>query len=440
MNADAPAGETLLCARGLRAGYGKTEALRGLDADVPAGGVLAILGENGSGKSTFLKVVARILPAISGELLFDGSPLASRPRRETARRIAYVPQSVDLVFPIRALDLVLQGRAPRSRSFSADSAEDRARALEAMRACDVEDLAERDASALSGGETRRVFLARALAQEAEVWLLDEPTAGLDPRHRLEFLDVLRRTHAEKGGTILLVTHELGLAAEIADRVLLLRHGRALASGPPAAALSAENLRRAFDVEFRVGGSGFQVVGPVPGRAGVSSKPGSPTTYVSRSLRRRAAPASMAAFSMAWFRKVREPEGAARASREQGPRGPLGQVRQLPADPLQQGARAQLQDLPQVRLPLPPLRTRAPADALRRRGVRGARRRPALDRPAAVPRHEAVPRPAEGVRGVGRHLRRHRDRRRARSRRSRSSSARWSSSSSAARWARSSARR
>ncbi len=125
-----------------------------------------------------------------------------------------------------------------------------------MRACDVEGLAQRDASALSGGETRRVFLARALAQEAEIWLLDEPTAGLDPRHRLEFLEVLRRIHRERRGTVLLVTHELDLAAELADRVLLLRQGRALASGPPAEALTPENLRRAFDVGSGSGSASF----------------------------------------------------------------------------------------------------------------------------------------------------------------------------------------
>jgi iron complex transport system ATP-binding protein len=247
-------------ARGLRAGYGRAEALRGLDVRVAAGEIVAILGENGSGKSTFLKVVARILNPTAGEVRLDGVPLPSLPRRHSARRIAYVPQSVDLVFPIRALDLVLQGRAPHARGFSADSAEDRERALAAMRACDVEGLAERDASALSGGETRRVFLARALAQEAEIWLLDEPTAGLDPRHRLEFLDVLRRTHRERGGTVLLVTHELDLAAQLADRVVLLRHGRALAAGPPREALTPENLRRAFDVEFQVRDSTFRVEG------------------------------------------------------------------------------------------------------------------------------------------------------------------------------------
>ena len=241
----------LLEARGVSAAYGATPALDGVDAVFGRGELVAILGENGSGKSTFLKVIARIVPARAGDVFLEGRPLDGFPRRATARRIAYLPQSTDLVFPIRCLDLVLQGRAPHARGFSADSAEDRDRAVAAMRACDVEALAERDASALSGGETRRVFLARALAQEAEIWLLDEPTSGLDPRHRLEFLELVARVRADRETTVLLVTHEIDLAGEIADRVVLLRRGRALAEGSPDETLTPDRLREAFGVESRI---------------------------------------------------------------------------------------------------------------------------------------------------------------------------------------------
>jgi iron complex transport system ATP-binding protein len=247
-----------ISARGLTARYGNAPALTGLDAEIASGEIVAVLGENGSGKSTLLKVLARVLPPSGGEIRFGGRPLESIPRRETARTIAYVPQSVDLVFPIRSLDLVLQGRAPHGRGFVAESAEDRRRALEAMRACDVEALAERDAAALSGGERRRVFLARALAQEAEVWLLDEPTAGLDPRHRLEYLETLWRVHGERRTTVLLVTHEIGLASVLASRVLLLRGGRTVAEGPRETVLTAESLGRAFGVPFEDTGRGFSL--------------------------------------------------------------------------------------------------------------------------------------------------------------------------------------
>lgn len=248
----------LIEARGLCADYGRTPALDGLDASVPAGEIVAILGENGSGKSTLLKVLARVLRPSGGSLELSGRPLQSFPRRETARRIAYVPQSVDLVFPILCLDLVLQGRAPYGRGFVAETAEDRERALAAMRACDVEGLSGRDASALSGGERRRVFLARALAQEAEVWLLDEPTAGLDPRHRLQFLETLWRVHGERRTTVLLVTHEIALAAELASRVLLLKAGRTIAQGLRSDVLTADNLGRAYTTPFEKRGSRFEV--------------------------------------------------------------------------------------------------------------------------------------------------------------------------------------
>jgi iron complex transport system ATP-binding protein len=241
----------VLEARSLRASYGATRALDGLDAEVRRGELVALLGENGSGKSTFLKVIARIVAPEAGELLLEGRPLAAVGRRESARRIAYLPQSLDFVFPIQCLDFVLQGRAPHAKGFSAESAEDRERAIAAMRACDVERLADRDAAALSGGERRRVFLARALAQDAEIWLLDEPTSGLDLRHRLEFLGLLDRTHAERGTTVLLVTHEIDLAGDLADRVILLRRGRALAVGRPDQTLTPDRVREAFGVESRI---------------------------------------------------------------------------------------------------------------------------------------------------------------------------------------------
>src|SRR5204862_6935360 len=164
----------LLEARGVCAAYGATPALDGVDAVFGRGELVAILGENGSGKSTFLKVIARIVPARAGDVFLEGRPLDGFPRRATARRIAYLPQSTDLVFPIRCLHLVLQGRAPHARGLPADSADDRDPAAPPLQACDVEALAERDASALSGGETRRVFLARALAQEAERCPLAQP--------------------------------------------------------------------------------------------------------------------------------------------------------------------------------------------------------------------------------------------------------------------------
>jgi iron complex transport system ATP-binding protein len=133
-----------------------------------------------------------------------------------------------------------------------------------MAACDVADLSERDASALSGGEKRRVFLARALAQEASIWLLDEPTSGLDPRHRLQFLELLQRVHRERGTTVVLVSHDIDLAFELAEEVLLLTRGRALAQGPPASVLTPDLLGAAFGARFEVHGGGLKAVAALPG--------------------------------------------------------------------------------------------------------------------------------------------------------------------------------
>jgi iron complex transport system ATP-binding protein len=252
-----------IAASGLSAAYGSTKALMGLDTTIEAGRILVLLGENGSGKSTFLKIVARIIEPTAGTLALEGRPLSELPRRETARRIAYVPQSVDLVFPIRCEDLVLQGRAPYGRGFSSDSEEDRRRARQAMAACDVAELSDRDASALSGGEKRRVFLARALAQQASIWLLDEPTAGLDPRHRLRFLELLQRVHRDRGTTVVFVTHDIELAAELADEVLLLSRGRALVQGPPDSALTAGSLEAAFGARFEARAGTLKAVSTLP---------------------------------------------------------------------------------------------------------------------------------------------------------------------------------
>jgi iron complex transport system ATP-binding protein len=238
-------------AAGLTVSYGRRRAVEDVAFALEPGAVAAVIGENGSGKSTLLKSVAGILRPDAGEIRWNGAALPRRRGKEAARQIAYAPQSVDLVFPISVSDLVLQGRAPWRSGWLWESAEDREIACDAMRECDVASLSGHDASALSGGERRRVFLARMLAQRAPVWLLDEPTADLDPRHRIEFLEVLRRAHARRAATILWATHDLNEALEIADHAVVLREGRALAAGPIAACITSDMLQRAFGVRARV---------------------------------------------------------------------------------------------------------------------------------------------------------------------------------------------
>jgi iron complex transport system ATP-binding protein len=231
--------------------YGRRRAIERIAFQLDSGAIAAVVGENGSGKSTLLKSIAGVLRPDEGEVRWQGAALSRRHRKETARQIAYAPQSVDLVFPISVAELVLQGRAPWRSGWIWESREDREIALEAMRECDVAHLASEDAAKLSGGERRRVFLARMLAQRAKIWLLDEPTADLDPRHRLEFLEILRRAHARNATTILWATHDLNEALEICDHAIILRGGRLLRVGTVSECMSPASLESAFGVSARV---------------------------------------------------------------------------------------------------------------------------------------------------------------------------------------------
>ena len=240
-----------LAVAALRAGYGRETALDGVDFAVAPGRVVALAGENGSGKSTLLKAIAGVVPRRTGDVRLDGESIRSWPRRKVARSIAYAAQSAELIFPITVRDLVLQGRAPWRSGFLWESDDDLAIAEDAMRACDVRDLADRDATRLSGGERRRAFLARLLAQQARVWLLDEPTADLDPRHRLEFLEVLGQAHARARPIVLWATHDVNEALVIADDMLLLRRGRLVAAGAVDEVLASGSLESAFSIRAAV---------------------------------------------------------------------------------------------------------------------------------------------------------------------------------------------
>jgi iron complex transport system ATP-binding protein len=232
--------------QGLSVAYGRRRVLGPVDFSIEPNRVVAFAGENGSGKSTLLKAVAGLASA-SGGVFFDGRPLHELGRRELSRTVAYAPQSVGLVFPITVEDLVLQGRAPWRAGWLWESSRDREIAREAMRDCDIEGLADRDATKISGGERRRAFLARLLAQRAPVWLLDEPTADLDPRHRMEFLSIVRAAHRERRATVFWATHDLDDALAFADDAVLLRAGRVVAAGSIAESLSPDRLEEAYGV-------------------------------------------------------------------------------------------------------------------------------------------------------------------------------------------------
>ena len=234
----------------LSVSLGEREVLRGVELTVAPGRVLGLAGRNGAGKTTLFRVASRVLAPDRGEVRLGGDAVASLSRRALARRLAVVPQDVAVAFPFLAGEVVLMGRAPHQSGLGFESAEDVAIARETMAELGIEALADRAMPELSGGERQLVLVARALAQQPEVLLLDEPTSHLDLRHRTAVLGRVRR-FAEAGGCALVVSHDLTLAARTCDEIALLDRGRLLSCGPPAEVITAESLRRVFDVEADV---------------------------------------------------------------------------------------------------------------------------------------------------------------------------------------------
>jgi iron complex transport system ATP-binding protein len=236
-------------ARDVAFGWGAAPLFERLSFEVPEGGALAILGPNGAGKSTLLRILAGLLGPRSGEVWLDGRPLASLAPHERARRVAYVPQGIDPRLPFTVLETVLMGRYAHLRGrWERD--EDREVARRAIAAMRLEPVAERPLAEVSGGERQRALIASALAQEAPVLLLDEPTTGLDMRARLETLALLGRLRGDEGRSVVLVTHDVDLAMRSCPRVLLLGGPRGAIEGPRDEVLQPANLEQAYGVAVR----------------------------------------------------------------------------------------------------------------------------------------------------------------------------------------------
>jgi len=229
---------------------GTREILCDVSLEIGPGEVMGLLGPNGAGKTTLLRVASRVLAADAGRVLLNGREIGQLSRRELARRLAVVPQETSVAFPFSAGELVLMGRAPHLGLLGFESRADVERAREAMARVGIEELAERSVLELSGGERQLVLVARSLAQDPEVLLLDEPTAHLDLRHRLGVLARVRE-FAARGRSALVVSHDLGLAARHCDRVALLQAGRVAALGTPDEVLTPQALREVFRVEAEV---------------------------------------------------------------------------------------------------------------------------------------------------------------------------------------------
>lgn len=220
--------------------------LRAVDAELAPGEVLGLVGPNGAGKTTLLRVMAGVLPCDEGRVSLDGRPLDSYERRALARALSYLPQGGTTHWAVSVETLVMMGRLPHLPAWQGPSPRDREAVQRALREVDVDYLARRPVTQLSGGERARVLLARALAGEPRVLLADEPVAGLDPYHRLEVMEHLCRL-ADEGKAVAVVLHDLSLAMRFCHRVLLLDAGRVVCEGPPESVFDASCLAQVYRV-------------------------------------------------------------------------------------------------------------------------------------------------------------------------------------------------
>jgi iron complex transport system ATP-binding protein len=246
-------------------GRARSFTLDDVSVTVERGSLTGLLGPNGCGKTTLLKLLSGVLQPDHGVVSLNGASLTGRSRREVARHLAVVPQETHPAFDYTVMEMVLMGRHPHLGPFELEGPGDIALAQEALAATGTGHLAGRAYMTLSGGEKQRVVIASALTQSPDVLLLDEPTASLDLGYQLDVAALLRRLNLERGVTMVLATHDLNLAASLCDRLILMRDGRVIAQGPTRDVLTAASIRRIYDVEADVsfhGPAGHVTVTPL----------------------------------------------------------------------------------------------------------------------------------------------------------------------------------
>jgi iron complex transport system ATP-binding protein len=243
----------MLEAHEISVNYGEREAVAGISLRARPGEITAIIGPNGAGKSTLMRALNGALALSGGDVRLDGKPLRSFARRAVGRRIAVVAQEAELRFPVTVMEFVLGGRYAWSGmgAWGWETERDVAVAEAVLRETELEEFSARLMSELSGGERQRAVLARALATEAGILLLDEPTANLDLAHQATLLQLVRARCEQRKAAAVIVTHDINLAAEFADRILLLLGGRTLAAGTPQEVLTPELLREVFAIRVLV---------------------------------------------------------------------------------------------------------------------------------------------------------------------------------------------
>lgn len=239
-----------LALAGVSAKRGNRVVLDDIDILFGAGRLTALIGPNGAGKSSLLDVAAGLLPPVSGSVRLGGQSIRELPRRELARRRAYLPQRAGVDWPISVERVVALGLTPSLPAFGGLPDQLRAAVSGALEECDLTALRGRPATGLSGGELARVMLARAIVGDPELLIVDEPTAGLDPRHALDALERLR-ARADAGRTVIMAIHEVDLALRFADDVVAMRGGRIIASGPTGAVMTDAMLGELYEVHARI---------------------------------------------------------------------------------------------------------------------------------------------------------------------------------------------
>ncbi|MGW4212798.1 ABC transporter ATP-binding protein [Lentzea sp. NPDC004789] len=238
-------------ASSLSVGYGERLVVDTLDLSIVSGTVTAVIGPNGCGKSTLLRALGRLLPARSGAVLLDGRQIDRMATKDVARVLGLLPQSPSAPEGLTVADLVARGRHPHQAWYRQWSTDDAAAVDAALAMTGISDLAERTVDELSGGQRQRAWISMALAQGTDLLLLDEPTTYLDLAHQIDVLDLVQELHATMGRTIVMVLHDLNLAARYADTIVAMRDGRIVAQGTPAEVLTEQLLLDVFGLDARV---------------------------------------------------------------------------------------------------------------------------------------------------------------------------------------------